>query len=429
MDGGDYGYADVPSISARDAAITYRDFVLYEDFKLKNLWFPIANLMTHGIIKGNLEKLGGDSEPLDKFTTEAMLYFARGVSMYELYISPDLLTDSEWNAMSKSITWAKDRFPILSQTEMIGGDPRKRETYGYVHFNGSKGIVAARNPYIIPNKLKIELSPALGLDARAQQLVVERVYPNRWVSPQLYKAGDTFEISLEGFETAVYEIYPVTDSEIPLLGGVVFDTFLKGGNLWMNLYKTSGEVKLLNPEAAKSILISGKRILVPEIEKEISTLKQSELNYQIKAEANIPNGNLKFQFTLPEVSQNAYVAVLLQPSENTPITKEKPGLIMQINGKDAAVKLENKDELVGWYSVKIEKGLNQFDIKIILPKEIKTWSGKALVWLIDEYKQNSNQITFELNKPAAERIMPPKPFAEGNAQQNVKIGEFGVTIN
>ncbi|MEK6570499.1 MAG: hypothetical protein AABZ61_03955, partial [Bacteroidota bacterium] len=80
MQGEDYGYADVPSISPRDAAITYRDLALYEDFKKNDFWFPIQNLMTHGIIKGNLQKLGGEQEPLDKFTNEVLLYFARGVS-------------------------------------------------------------------------------------------------------------------------------------------------------------------------------------------------------------------------------------------------------------------------------------------------------------------------------------------------------------
>jgi len=429
MDGGDYGYADVPSISARDAAITYRDFVLYEDFKIKDLWFPVANLMTHGIIKGNLEKLGGETEPLDKFTTEAVLYFARGVSMYELYISPDLLTDAEWSAMSKAILWAKDRFSILQQGEMIGGDPRKRDTYGYIHFNGSRGIIAARNPYINQSKLKVELNPAYGIDPRAVQLVVEKVFPNRWVSPKLYKAGDQFDIPLEGYEAAVYEVYPISETDVPLIGGMVYDTFLKGGNLWENIYKTTGEIKLLNPETIKSISISGKKILPADVEKEIGLLKQNEPAYSVKAEANNIAGNIKFQFTLPEASQNAHVAILLQPSDETPAQKEKPSVGVMINDKDVQVKLENKDELVSWYTVKVDKGENRFEIKVTLPKELKMWKGKAIVWLIDEYKQSSNQITFELNKPSAERIMPPKPFAEGNAQQNIKLGEFDVIRN
>ena len=429
MDGGDYGYADVPSISARDAAITYRDFVLYEDFKIKDLWFPVANLMTHGIIKGNLQKLGGESEPLDKFTTEAVLYFARGVSMYELYISPDLLSDAEWSAMSKAITWAKDRFPILQQGEMVGGDPRKKETYGYVHFKGNRGIVAARNPYIIPSRLQVALNPSYGLDAKAQQLVVERVFPDRWVAPRLYAAGDQLDIPLEGYETAIYEIYPVSSADVPLIGGVVFDSYAKGTNLWLNVYKTTGTVKFLNPELAKSISISGRKILLTDVEKEILQLNQPELDYQVKAEPNSPNGTVKFQFTLPEASQNSYVAILLQPSENTPVLKDKPSIAVQVNDKDAVVKLENQGELVSWFTIKVDKGDNKFNVKVTPPAGAKNWNGKAIVWLIDEYRRNSNQVSFELNKPAADRIMPPKPFAEGDAQQNIKIGEFDVNLN
>ena len=426
MDGGDYGYADVPSISARDAAITYRDFVLYEDFKIKDLWFPIANLMTHGIIKGNLEKLGGENEPLDKFTNEAMLYFARGVSMYELYISPDLLTDAEWSAMSKSLSWAKDRFSILQQGEMIGGDPRKRETYGYVHFSGSRGVIAARNPYINPNKLRAELSPAMGLDQRAVQLVVEKIYPNRWIYPRLYKTGDQIDLELEGFETAVYEIYPVTDTDIPLVAGAGFDTYMKGGNLWLNLYNVSPETRILNPESVKSISISGKKVLTADFEKEAVMLKQTEPSYGIKAEANNFTGDIKFQFTLPEVSQSAHAAILLQPSDETPAQKEKPAVTVLINEKEVPVKLENKDELVSWFTVKVDKGENRFNVKVNFPPQIKNWKGKAVVWLIDEYKQASSQITFELNKPASEKIMPPKPFAEGRTQKNIKVGEFDI---
>ncbi|MEK6756408.1 MAG: alpha-galactosidase, partial [Bacteroidota bacterium] len=148
MQGADYGFADVLSISMRDGAITYRDFVLYEDWKIKGLWFPIANLMTHGIIKGKHESVGTASEPLDKFTDDVLLYFARGVSMYELYISPDILSEGEWSSISRSMAWARDRFPILMNTELVGGNPMKGEPYGYTHFKGKKGIIAARNPVI-----------------------------------------------------------------------------------------------------------------------------------------------------------------------------------------------------------------------------------------------------------------------------------------
>ncbi len=134
MQGGDYGFADVPSFSQRDASMTYKDLVLYNDFHNLDQWFPLSNLMTHGIIKGRLNEIGGKDDPLNKFTDDAMFYFGRGVTMYELYISPDLLDAGEWNALSKSLKWAEDRFPILNHnTFMIGGNPTKGETYGYTH--------------------------------------------------------------------------------------------------------------------------------------------------------------------------------------------------------------------------------------------------------------------------------------------------------
>jgi len=170
MQGRDYGYSDVPSISRRDAAITYRDVVLYENYGVNDFWFPIANLMTHGIIKGHLQKLGGEAEPLDKFTDNAVLYFARGVAMWELYVSPDLLSEGEWAAIVEGGAWARDRFDTLKSTEMIGGDPGQREAYGYAHFDGSRGVVAVRNPFIEPQRLDLSLDPALGVAAEAASL-------------------------------------------------------------------------------------------------------------------------------------------------------------------------------------------------------------------------------------------------------------------
>ena len=104
MGGEDYGAADVPSISSRDSSITYRDLVLYEDFRTNDLWFPIANLMTHGVLKGSIdvEEIGRD-EPLPGFANEVVFYLARGVSMHELYISPDVLSEDEWQVLAQAL--------------------------------------------------------------------------------------------------------------------------------------------------------------------------------------------------------------------------------------------------------------------------------------------------------------------------------------
>ncbi|MFQ5722492.1 MAG: alpha-galactosidase, partial [Candidatus Aminicenantales bacterium] len=222
MQGYDYGYANVPSLTRRDRAMTYRDSVLFDDLVKFDFWFPIANLMTHGIIKGHLNQLGGANEPLEKFADNAVLYFARGISMWELYISPDFLTEKQWDILAGAIRWAKDRFPLLCSTEMVGGDPDERQAYGYVHFSGEYGLIAVRNPYIEHQSLFFKLSPELGIDDQAEPLVLERIYPDCWVSPQLYKTGSVIKLPLQGYETAIYELYPLREASLPLVAGRKF---------------------------------------------------------------------------------------------------------------------------------------------------------------------------------------------------------------
>ena len=174
MGGDDYGYADVPSISRRDAAMTYRDFVLHDDFNDHDCWFPLANLMTHGIIKGHLERLGGEDDPLDKFTDDVVLYFARGVSMYELYISPDLLTDGEWRAISETVRWARDRFAMLRN-----GDDRRARRRASRTVRPLRGGAGSRRPQPLhqAGPARRAAGARAGLDADAAGLVLERVYP------------------------------------------------------------------------------------------------------------------------------------------------------------------------------------------------------------------------------------------------------------
>lgn len=248
MDGGDYGWADLPSYSRRDAAITYRDFVLYDDFKQKELWFPISHLMTHGIIKGNLQMLGGNEEPLDKFTDNAMLYVARGVSMYELYISPTILNNEEWEAISQSLKWAREHFETLSTTHMIGGNPTKGEPYGYIHFNGDEGIVALRNPYVDENSISVSLSRNFGLNPDAASLVVERIYPTSCIEPELYAEGATLSVDLGAYETAVYKVYPLSKASRPLITDMIFEEDFSGENMELAVIASGENPGILNPE-------------------------------------------------------------------------------------------------------------------------------------------------------------------------------------
>ncbi len=426
MQGNDFGYADVPSISPRDAAMTYKDLVLYQDFRKYDFWFPIANLMTHGIIKGSLNELGGTNEPLDRFTNEAVFYFARGVSMWELYVSPGILTDGEWNAISNAILWARNRFPILANTEMIGGDPGKRETYAYVHFRGNEGIVAARNPWIEPSGLKVDLSPRLGFSSSARSLVVERVYPDRWISPKLYSSGETFHIPLDGYETAVYEIFPLDSATAPLLADVRFEKTGQEENKYaVEVYDAGRDVKLLNPNSVEPGWSNSKT--VKELEALRSTVKPLTFTSEAKAgTAGEQSFEMKLDFdrSVRESSLN----LLLKPSDAS-AKAPLPEVTIDIDGASHKVAPVQSDSKSKWYSVSIEPGNHTVTIGLSDSVAASKWNGTASVWVLCQQVQKSARLTFIPIHQTQEAPMPPRPLPANERQMNIKILEHKVALS
>ena len=426
MQGEDYGYADVPSISPRDAAITYRDLALYDDFRTNDFWFPIQNLMTHGIIKGNLEKLGGENEPLDKFTNEVLLYFARGVSMWELYISPDILTDGEWDAMARAMLWAKDRFPVLSTTEMIGGDPKKRETYGYVHFRGSRGIIAARNPWVAPGLLKVGLSTAYGLDREASSLVLERVYPTRWISPTLYKAGSEFDIPLDGYETAIYEVYPLAGTAWPLVAGATFDVMGGGpAEEVVTLHEVSPDARVLNPETIVDTKMSGSSVKIADVlaTAGIRPARATAVPATMKTmeDRSAMNIDIVLDGSVSDVSLN----ILLTPDDER---AEKTGPLVKawMDGKETPVQAGRREGRSQWITISAPGGRHSAHVQLLPAKGGQAWSGHAAVWLLYHQQMPATQVTLVLKEKPKERPMPPRPWATGIAGRSMLVGETDI---
>ena len=424
MQGHDYGYADVPSISRRDAAITYRDFVLHEDFCKEDFWFPLANLMTHGIIKGHLQKLGGEAEPLDKFTDNALLYFARGVSMWELYISPNLLSEGEWDALAKSIRWARDRFEILRHTEKIGGDPGEREAYGYVHFEGGRGIVAARNPFIEPQALTLHLLPEFGLDADTASLVVEKVYPVRSVSPRLHRTGESLELALGGYETAVYEIYPLAEATEPLLAGATFERVpAEEGGYAVSVFEAEGGARLLNPEVVVEVEFAGKAhaaadFTVPDLQ------PGRPLNRAAVGAASGSDGQaFEVSFELTDAAEGGVLAVLLETAEKN-VGGPDPEIRVALDSKVIEPRLEKQEGRWCWYQVDVEPGEHTAVFTFADSSNPGRWRGKVSAWLICDIKPPAGVVTFRLKQAAKERPMPPSPWPAGHVRKTKKLGSL-----
>jgi len=181
LGGMDYGFQGPGS--AREKSITYRDQNIYHYLKEPNLQFPFNGLMTHGIIRANANFK--DPGPLGEFERDFIMYLGRGVSMWELYISPDLLSPEEWAVLAKWIKWAQDNWEILKNTQMVLGDPNQLEIYGYWHQGNGQALLILRNP---SDRLQtVSINPSqLGLKSTGSAL-------------QEYPDADTFIIQNSEF--------------------------------------------------------------------------------------------------------------------------------------------------------------------------------------------------------------------------------------
>ncbi len=422
MQGEDYGYADVPSLSPRDAAITYRDLSLYEDFRKNGFWFPIQNLMTHGIIKGNLEKLGGEAEPLDKFTNEVLLYFARGVSMWELYISPDILSDGEWDAMAGAIRWARDRFPILSTTEMVGGDPKSRESYAYVHFKGKDGIIAARNPWIVSDTLRVDLLRDYGIGPDADSLVLERVYPDRWISPRLYALGSRLELPLTGYETAIYELHPLSEKLIPLVAGCEYEIrSIQNNSIRYSLYPTTGEVRLLSTNKSTALVLEGKTIDIGTLQKLLAEgVKRPQLSID-RYEAD----STGFDLSVSGNRASGTLAILTTPTQGDE-PKRPVRIEVNIDGTVDTAAYHPGEGTSVWYTYPLSPGHHDIRVMTMPTQSARRWIGHMSVWMVTQQLQTGVDLQVTTDHAITESPMPPRPYPAGTSIQNLKIGDVDI---
>ena len=386
MQGEDYAYAeDVPSINDRDKSITYRDAVLWDDYQRQHLLFPISSLMTHGIIKGRLNFLGGKNESLDSFSNEVMMYFGRGVMMWELYVSPDLLSDAEWNAIASSVKWAKANKSTLEKTKMILGNPLKRETYGYVHLTKEKGIILLRNPDVSKRKAEIKLTADLGDIDPTKEYFVKIIYPYNLILQKPVRLNDELKIDLEGYEVLTAELIPADriNKEIPC--GVKYS--LEGNTL--RIYSASEKAKI--KANAKSPAINN------------GTEFQLELNVYV-----------------PENYKNSKIAFLIQPDKD--INKKiKPVFEINVNGTTKDASLEQENGKWFWVMTDLNSGHNTIKCDFNFGFKI---TGEAEVFILSDQELDGKVVkTLTLNE---NELLPAKPYPANIQKDIVPVSKYAI---
>jgi hypothetical protein len=200
----DFGYnREVVAYEPRDWAMTYRDAALWQNLHGDRAQFPVSGVMTIGIIDGKRNRLGGEHEPLDRWANNVMVNVGRGSMLKELYITPGLLSEQQWDILASALKWQRQYVKQMAQGRMLPADPRWGEVYGWVHLDEDGGFVCLRNPGIVARRVSVavpELDPHYWYPA-------QRIYP--WLEDlDLRHTGDGrhLETEVEPFGVTVIEI-------------------------------------------------------------------------------------------------------------------------------------------------------------------------------------------------------------------------------
>lgn len=219
--GGDYNYAMAgpPSLTENDLQTTWRDGVLRQNFHERHPQFPLSSLMNHSPINWGWGSWKySPPNPLDRFTDMILMNYLRGTQFIEFYLNLAALSAEDRDSLATIMKWSSANDDVLlADSRFILGDPRGGEAYGYSHFaEDGRGILAFRNPLIVPRPAQIVLDEATGMRADAGPCWVSVIYPYLLTASEPLAFGDPIVFEVGSFQTVVVSVTPTRLCATPL---------------------------------------------------------------------------------------------------------------------------------------------------------------------------------------------------------------------
>jgi hypothetical protein len=151
-----------------------------------------------------------DTDPGGDFRNEVRSYFGSGTQLQELYITPSLLTQADWDVLAEAAKWSRLNQSTLVDTHWVGGDPRWLEVYGWAAWSPQKALLTLRNPGSAAQEFSVDIGSAFELPAGAA-LRYSAHSPWQEDSSQsdiLLEAGQKHTFHLAPFQVLTLEAIP-----------------------------------------------------------------------------------------------------------------------------------------------------------------------------------------------------------------------------
>jgi hypothetical protein len=211
---GDDGFnGNWPELSGRAQATTDRDVYFWRMWgdPADRPWFPISNIMTHGIIRNARGQMSFPTDLPRDWSDHVLMHYGRGTLLREWYLSPASVTPEEWKALIAVHQWTEARKADMINTCYVGGRPDEGHAYGYMGWSrdGQTGTLVARNPSAGMATLSVRLDATTFFSGKPGQAWHARmVYPYRMELATSYRGGETAEVCIPGYETVALEFSP-----------------------------------------------------------------------------------------------------------------------------------------------------------------------------------------------------------------------------
>jgi len=207
--------------NSRERWITYRDQQVYRNVVTVAPYFPLSGLMLHGIQYAALGQPTKLEYTPDSFRHEVRGYFATGVNLQELYVTPRLLSNADWDVLAESARWARQRATLFVDSHWVGGDPGAGQVYGYASWRNAAGkgtsnqatvgVLSLRNPVEREQTYCADIADLLDIPRAQRQSLATLHLSEPWPEaagrqPLRAKVGEKTCVTLPPFEQRVYDV-------------------------------------------------------------------------------------------------------------------------------------------------------------------------------------------------------------------------------
>jgi hypothetical protein len=184
----------------RQKWMTYRDGDTHHNIVSAHSMYPLNSLMLHGLIFAKYAN-HLNTDPGGDFRSEIRSYFGNGTQLQEMYITPDLLSQQNWDDLAESAKWSYANRDVLVDSHWVGGDPSSLSVYGWASWSPRKSILVLRNPSDKSQAFSIDLSSVFELPASTHGV---------WQAKSPYRdSGDVVEIKSGASKVVILKPFQV----------------------------------------------------------------------------------------------------------------------------------------------------------------------------------------------------------------------------